>query len=405
MENNLIGALAILRIMGMKPNFSELARAFQKDRHTVKGMYEGKERKERRKKPSELDRYADEIVEILSHPGTRVKSAYWYFKNEKRLGCGYDNFKAYVRKNGLAERAKSGTPHPLYETDPGQQLQVDWVEDIKLTTVDGGTLLFNLFSATLGYSRLHYFEYSEFKQEADFKRCLIHCFKHIGGLTKEVLTDNMSAVVSAGAGGKAIHPSIIQFFKDLGVELRLCKVRTPETKGKDETSNKYANWLMSYDGKVKDVGHLIKLIGALSDDANRQRNTRTNVPPALLFQKEKEYLAPLPSAALLGSLEGGMRSCKVPSTFLIDYKGAKYSVPPYLITKTVGYEERGGKLLIYHRGDLVAEHALSGPGLVNYQSEHYKKGLAGRVGGGTAIDELAERNLARFKDLGDERDV
>lgn len=150
-------------------------------------MYDGKKKKERKKKPSELDPYVDEIIEILSHTGTKIKSAYWYFKNERKIKCSYDNFKTFVKKNKLLEEAKTGVPHPLYETDPGKQLQVDWVESIKLATIKGEIIEFNLFSATLGYSRFHYFEYTEFKTEADFKRCLIHFFKKIGGITKEVL--------------------------------------------------------------------------------------------------------------------------------------------------------------------------------------------------------------------------
>lgn len=106
------------------------------------------------------------------------------------------NFKSYVKKYKLFEQAKTFTPHPLFETDPGKQLQVDWVESIKITNVEGEIIKFNLFSATLGYSTLHYFEYTEFKSESDFKRCLIHFFKKIGGTTKEVLTDNMSAIVN-----------------------------------------------------------------------------------------------------------------------------------------------------------------------------------------------------------------
>ena len=251
MELNLIGTLTMFKTMGMLPNFSELARTFKKDRHTIKKMYDGKEKKERKKKPSELDPYVDEIIEVLSHTGTKIKSAYWYFKNERKIKCSYDNFKTFVKKNKLLEEAKTGVPHPLYETDPGKQLQVDWVESIKLATIKGEIIEFNLFSATLGYSRFHYFEYTEFKTEADFKRCLIQFFKKIGGITKEVLTDNMSAIVTVSEGKRIIHPSIVQFFKDIEVKLSLCKARTPQTKGKDEVSNKYAQWLNSYDGKIK----------------------------------------------------------------------------------------------------------------------------------------------------------
>lgn len=401
MEINLIGTLTMFKTMGMIPNFSELARIFGKDRHTIKNMYVGKENKKRKKKPSELDPYKDEIIEVLSHPGTKIKAAYWYFKNEKHIKCDYDNFKIYVRKNNLLEEAKTGVPHPLYETDPGEQLQVDWVESIKLSTINGEVIDFNLFSATLGYSRLHYFEYTEFKQESDFKRCLIHFFKKIGGTTKEVLTDNMAAVVNVNDGQKKIHPSVAQFFKDIGSTLKLCQVRTPQTKGKDEVSNKFAQWLNAYDGKIENKEHLLKIIDKLNIDINNQKNTRTNIPPALLFGKEKEYLSPLPNTELLNSYEDEMRSCKVPSTFVIEYKGAKYSVPPYLITKTVNYKEANGKLFIFYKHDLVAEHKLAKQCSINYHSDHYKKGLLNKLANNNDIDELTAKNLAKFKNFGD----
>lgn len=401
MELNLIGTLTMFKTMGMLPNFSELARTFGKDRHTIKNMYDGKEVKERKKKPSELDAYRDEIIEVLSHPGTKIKAAYWYFKNEKQLKCTYDNFKSFVRKNKLLEEAKTGVSHPLFKTDPGQQLQVDWVELIKISTICGEILEFNLFSATLGYSRFHYFEYTEFKQEVDFKRCLIHFFKKIGGLTKEVLTDNMTAIVNVNDSDKTIHPSVIQFFKDMNITLKLCRIRTPQTKGKDEVSNKYAQWLQAYDGKIKDKEHLLKIIDKLNIDINKQKNTRTNLPPVLLFAKEKEYLSPLPNKELLDSYEDEMHSCKVPSTFVIDYKGAKYSVPPYLITKTVNYKEMKGKLFIYYKNDLVAEHELAKPCSINYHGDHYKKGLIGKLKNDDEIDELTAKNLAKFKDFGE----
>ena len=401
MELNLIGTLTMFKTMGMLPNFSELARTFKKDRHTIKKMYDGKEKKERKKKPSELDPYVDEIIEILSHTGTKIKSAYWYFKNERKIKCSYDNFKTFVKKNKLLEEAKTGVPHPLYETDPGKQLQVDWVESIKLATIKGEIMEFNLFSATLGYSRFHYFEYTEFKTEADFKRCLIHFFKKIGGITKEVLTDNMSAIVNVSEGKRIIHPSIVQFFKDIEVKLSLCKARTPQTKGKDEVSNKYAQWLNSYDGKIKDKEHLLKLIDKLNTDINNQKNTGTNYPPVLLFTKEKEYLRPLPNKELLDSYEEEMRSCKVPSTFLIEYKGAKYSVPPYLINKTIKYKEVNRMLFIYYKDDLVSVHDLNKSNKVNYHEDHYKNGFLGKLKNNDEIDELTKQNLAKFKNFGE----
>ena len=54
---------------------------------------------------------------------------------------------------------------------------------------------FNIFSATLSWSRLHVFVYSVNKTRADVQKCLIHVFEYIGGVTKIILTDNMKSVV------------------------------------------------------------------------------------------------------------------------------------------------------------------------------------------------------------------
>ena len=146
---------------------------------------------------------------------------------------------------------------------------------------------------------------------------------------------------------------------------------------------------------------MLEIIEKLNIDINKQKNTRTQCPPILLFEKEKEYLRPLVNARLLDSYEDVMRSCKVPSTFLIDYKGAKYSVPPYLITKTVQYKEVGDKLYIYYKDELVAIHEISESKTINYDEEHYKSGLAPRSRNDSDIDELARKNLARFKTIGE----
>ena len=136
-----------------------------------------------------------------------------------------------MNKNKLNQKIKGSVAHFRYETEPGEQLQVDWVENLKLFIAEGEQLQFNLLSATLGYSRIHYFEYSKSKTEEDFMRCLLHAFEYFGGKTKKVLTDNMSAIINIDKNGnRSIHPTIVQFFKDIDVELKLCKVRTPQKK-------------------------------------------------------------------------------------------------------------------------------------------------------------------------------
>lgn len=401
MEINVIGTLTYLKLMKIVPNFSKLAEQFGMDRHTIKKMYESKEVYVKKKKPSILDCHRESIEKLLSDSYVTVKAAYWYLKNEENLKCTYDNFKTYVRVNQLRNPKSINNAHPFYETEYGDMVQVDWVEDISLETIDGEIITFNLFSATLGASRFHYFEYTDFKTEADFKRCMIHYFRYIGGITKRILTDNMSAIVYVSESTKTKHPSIIQFEKDLDIKIQLCKARTPETKGKDEVSNKYAQWLQAYNGKIKDKNHLLSIIKQLNVDINKQINTGTNYPPILLFKKEKEYLRPLPNNRLLDYYEEEMNSCKVPSTFVITYKGSKYSVPPMYINKIIYYKQVGDCLIFYYKGDLIAQHQISKTKSIVYKEEHYKSGLIGKFKNTDDIDKAVKENLARFKNIGE----
>lgn len=99
----------------------------------------------------------------------------------------------------------------------------------------------------------------------------------------------MSAIVSVKGSQKKVHPEISRFFADLDTELKLAKARTPQTKGKDENSNKFVKWIYPYDGNLDSEEELIDTIEhVIADQCNSQINTGTGLPPDVLFAKEKE---------------------------------------------------------------------------------------------------------------------
>ena len=63
-------------------------------------------------------------------------------------------------------------PHPRYETPPGRQLQFDWKEDLRMTSRRGEAFEFNVFSATLGCSRMHRFVYSKGRTRDELLSCV-----------------------------------------------------------------------------------------------------------------------------------------------------------------------------------------------------------------------------------------
>lgn len=89
------------------------------------------------------------------------------FLKKKIITIGnYSNFYKYSKN-------KNNSFHPRYETEYGKQLQFDWKENIKLFNKYGELFEFNIFSSTLGASRLHIFIYSKFKTRIDVQRCLV----------------------------------------------------------------------------------------------------------------------------------------------------------------------------------------------------------------------------------------
>lgn len=389
----------------IKPNFSELQREYQVDRHTIKKYYEhnGIPVRKIKKSVSKWEPFMDEIKQILEKPHVSYRALWQYLAHvhgDENLPGDYDSLRNHLWKTGIKKHVKSNS-HVLYETPPGKQAQFDWKEDLKIHLVNGQEITFNVFSMTLGYSREHVFIYSSHKTTSDLIRCFIQANRKVGGICKEYLTDNMSAIVSIKGTGKKIYPQINQLFQDIGAKLNLAKVHTPQTKGKDENANKFVKWIYAYDYQVKDELELINLIEEeITSSANRQINTGTGLPPAALFEKEKEYLLPLPNRILLESyLKEHVRQT-VPATQLVYYKGCRYSVSSRYINETVDLYPIGEELYIYLNQRLIAKHTISQQ-YINYKQADYEEGLRQRVSGKTADDitEMATENLKRLSQL------
>ena len=398
-EINIMGALNIIRTHHMKPNFSDLARQYGLDRHTISQYYhDGGKKSIKRRRASVLDGYAEEIKDLMTRPGSTKKAVYEYLKDiHEEIGT-YSNFRSYTTKHGI-KNMRSDAVHVRYETKPGAQLQTDWKEEIEMTSRYGETYRFNILSSTLGYSRLHVFEYSRSRSVEDFLRCLIGTFKAIGGATKEILTDNMSSIVTMTGAGRRKHPWIRQLEKDTGVSFRFCKVRTPQTKGKVESANRFVSWLKPYDGRFKDEQELIGIIKRIEEKCNLEANQTTHIPPVVLFQKEKEYLKPLPSRVVLESYVSYVDSQTVPQTLLVYHQGQEYSVPMKYVNKRVKLVPVGDNLHIYHNTELIAIHQIS-KSRFNYHISDYMDALKSRMPKTDHdIDQMALENLKELEKI------
>lgn len=378
--------------MNLKPNFSDLARQYGFDRRTVKKYYEGYDGKPKtRNKTSKLDKYKDEIIEKLQIKGIKVKAIYEYFVDKGYDVGGYSNFNKYIKNNNLKPTAKS-KGHPRFETLPGKQAQVDWKENVKLISKYNEEFTFNVFSYKLSNSRYCYFEFNKHRTQQDVFDSLIKAFKETGGVPKEILFDNMRTVVDIVDNRRKINTKMQAFANDFGFKISLCKPRRSYTKGKVEAANKFLEWILAYNYDFEDEDDLISKIKNINKKVNQYECQAIGVPPLLLFQKEKEYLQPLPKNQIIETYIDHELRTSVHKDSLVNYKGRKYSVPPKYIGKDVLLKQIDNQLYIYCNIELIRIHQLSNKKF-NYDPEDYKALMAQSIKDDNDLENIVLENL------------
>ena len=111
-------------------------------------------------------------------------------------------------------------------------MQADWA------TVGRGADRLSVFIATLGWSRMAYVKFYDDERVEMLIRCHENAFVAFGGVTREVLFDNMKTVVlernTDGQGVHRCHAGFLDYAKHAGFLPRLCQPYRVCTKGKVE---------------------------------------------------------------------------------------------------------------------------------------------------------------------------
>jgi len=145
---------------------------------------------------------------------------------------GYRGCASMVRAyaSGLKPQAVA-EPIVRFETEPGEQLQVDW------GVFRCGRDPLSAFVATLGYSRYSYVEFLTDQTLATFKRCHENAFEWFEGVPRRVLYDNMKTVILArhayGAGRHRFQPGFLDF----------AAAALPTLPGEDQGQGRAFHWL------------------------------------------------------------------------------------------------------------------------------------------------------------------
>lgn len=221
-------------------NFSQLAlsRKYGIHRHTIKSILSRSEDKySRTSNPDNrrIMKYYDFIRELLK-------------KNEMYATTIHRILIKKGAKIGLTEVTKAvkeikrelDISAIRYETKPGQQAQADWAELPGYTVnINGKQEKLHVFLLILGYSRQKYVEFVPSESLPMLISCIQYAFEYYGGYPKEILFDNMPQVVQRimidkESPERRIVPEMQNFANYYGFDIKLCRVRRPQEKGKVE---------------------------------------------------------------------------------------------------------------------------------------------------------------------------
>lgn len=141
-----------------------------------------------KKRPSKISVYADYLRErqAAAHPNWIPATVLYREIVERGYAGGMSQLRAFLR--GIRP-ALPADPVVRFETEPGEQMQVDWVEFRK-----GSDPLY-AFCATLGYSRASHVEFVSDMKVGTLIECHQKAFVALGGVPKRLLFDNMKTVV------------------------------------------------------------------------------------------------------------------------------------------------------------------------------------------------------------------
>lgn len=193
-------------------------------------------------------------------------------------------------------------PIQRFETPPGHQMQCDFVVFRR-----GNDPLY-AFTATLGYSRWRWAQFTLNEQAATLEKCHHLLFESLGGVPKEILYDNARTIVikrdAYGEGHHRWHPLLLDLAKHYGFIPRLCRPYRARTKGKVERFHRYlrGNFYVPLASRLKRMGLGVDVATAnvelakwLREVANQRQHPVTQSAPAELLERvERAALQLLP---------------------------------------------------------------------------------------------------------------
>lgn len=360
--------MEIRSMMEQGISISEIARRLQIDRKTVK-KYAGRHAfpETARKKGSVLDPYKEYVkkrVEDFNLSAIRIL--------EEIQKMGYPG-QLTILRDYIREIKHEQIYHAvkMFETNPGQQAQVDWAYFGTIETEEGPKKVYG-FTMVLGYSRMRYVEFTTSMELATFISCHINAFKYFKGVPHECLYDNMKQVVlirRRTTEESDLNPQFIDFAGYYGIKPRLCRIRKPRTKGKVERAIQYVQDNFFLGLEFTDLDDLNAKARAWMQKVNSKPHSTTKEPPFERLKKEEHFLMKIDERKPDYKISDVLYR-KARNNCLVSVRGSDYSVHPRYANKDVEVRVDEDFVKIFYRGQEIVCHKKIEKGDISFVDAH-----------------------------------
>lgn len=334
---------------------SQIARETGRDRKTIRRMLQsgGPTARAKRERASKLDPFRDYLVKRVVTD--KVTNAAVLFDEIRAKGYdgGHSILWEFVKPlRALVADDERATAR--FETEPGQQAQVDWGEFKKpeRKRVHG-------FVFTLGWSRAMHLDFADSQALAGFLRCHEHAFENLGGVPMQILYDRTKTVWlrDDDRGKPVFHPALLDFARYYGYEPRLCHAYRPQTKGKVESGVGYVR--KNFWPRVVDYERAADLelatTGWLDKTANTRIHGTTGERPC--DRLPLEGLRPLAGVPPYRAL--ALERRRVARDCFVSFQGSWYSAPAEYAGREVWVRQTEDQLVISDQDRVLARHPVA----------------------------------------------
>jgi transposase len=340
-----------LKLLGWSDR--KIARYLRIDRATVKKYVENPDQKFKPPTPriSKLDSFRYLIDQWLEQdPEVKATVVLQQLRNK-----GFSGQITIVRDllRKLRGSSKKRTAYIRFESDPGQQMQIDWGHFDALIYGNTKRKLYAL-AVLEAHSRMLYVEFTHSQKQYALHQALLNAFLFFNGTPNEIVVDNMlTAVIERQGGLVRFNDAFLDFLRIFKITPVACNPGAPHEKGKVESAIKYIRrnfWPLRSFTDLDDVQSQARQW--LNTVANARIHQTTGQRPEERFENDK--LRPLPDQ-LPDCRE--VRQLKVHKDFAVRFDGNTYTTPPWTIGKTLTVKADANAVTIYHRAKKVAVHS------------------------------------------------